>query len=313
MVYKEKTKKYIYRGKNKKVTKNARGGAPDQIATSTVPVRPTILSNLKEIGSIGAQVVNMGAKYGIDTVAKIIGTNPNESLDSAISDIANSADSVKNALQSPAGQKILNSTAQIVSEVGENVIAPAIVDTGNTIIEKSGQVANKVVSAGIDALSATPLAPIIEIPKFVGDVSSASMKVGEAVSNVVGIGADTVEKMNEKKQEAQGVLAEFKSLLNNGSNMINEGVASGLNVAQNITDKATNYVNTNAQQITNEQTPASLQQLQKGGKILAKRIYNSQNEFLNPHIYVQGGGNIKTRVKRHYKTRKLTRRHRHNK
>jgi hypothetical protein len=270
--------------KTKKNMKKIRGGDP------------TLSSNINKAASIGMQLGNDLVSIGLNKVAELTGQNPNLPLDKSIKEIGNKLEGVQKALETKEGEKILNNLGKLAGEVGEDIVGPAIEKASNVVLEKSGEIGNKAVSAGIDVLAATPIAPLIEIPKFVSDVSTGVMKSAEAASDVLSIGSDSIKELKEKQEKASGIIADLQNLVENSGETLNKGLNSGLNMVESKTKELNDYVDKNTKNIgnkiknanplktINDESLYNLKKIQKGGKIVENRVNKSQLEFLSPHV-----------------------------
>jgi len=232
--------------KTKKNMKKIRGGDP------------TLSSNINKAASIGMQLGNDLVSIGLNKVAELTGQNPNLPLDKSIKEIGNKLEGVQKALETKEGEKILNNLGKLAGEVGEDIVGPAIEKASNVVLEKSGEIGNKAVSAGIDVLAATPIAPLIEIPKFVSDVSTGVMKSAEAASDVLSIGSDSIKELKEKQEKASGIISDLQNLVENSGETLNKGLNSGLNMVESKTKELNDYVDKNTPEKLDKSTREGL-------------------------------------------------------
>jgi hypothetical protein len=271
-----------------KTKKKYKGGQPVDAVSET----PTMMSNLKKSAAIGVQGINTLVDYGINHVAESIGTNPNESLEQSLSNISNKLDGIKGVINTPAGQKILYDISIIVKELANEALVPAIDEMSEVIVKKSEEISKQVIKIGLDAAGIVPVVgEVVEAIRTITDVIRAGEQVVETGAKITGISAETIGKMDDKKQQIQGLLSKLMNLVTDGEKIINTGISNGLTSAENGLKQM-------VKPITQIQPPIPITQIQPpmvGGlknikKIIniqkgsAKRAYMSQVEFLNPPI-----------------------------
>lgn len=291
MVYKTK--------RTNKTKKKYKGGQPVDAVSET----PTMMSNLKKSAAIGVQGINTLVDYGINHVAESIGTNPNESLEQSLSNISNKLDGIKGVINTPAGQKILYDISIIVKELANEALVPAIDEMSEVIVKKSEEISKQVIKIGLDAAGIVPVVgEVVEAIRTITDVIRAGEQVVETGAKITGISAETIGKMDDKKQQIQGLLTKLMNLVTDGEKIINTGISNGLTSAENGLKQMVKQPITQNQQpipitqnqpsipITQIQPPAMVGGLKNIKKIIniqkgsAKRAYMSQLEFLNPPI-----------------------------
>jgi hypothetical protein len=270
-----------------KTKKKYKGGQPVDAVSET----PTMMSNLKKSAAIGVQGINTLVDYGINRVAESIGTNPNESLEQSLSNISNKLDGIKGVINTPAGQKILYDISIIVKELANEALVPAIDEMSEVIVKKSEEISKQVIKIGLDAAGIVPVVgEVVEAIRTITDVIRAGEQVVETGAKITGISAETIGKMDDKKQQIQGLLSKLMNLATDGEKIINTGISNGLTSAENGLKQMVKPITQNQPPITQIQPPAMVGGLKNIKKIIniqkgsAKRAYMSQLEFLNPPI-----------------------------
>lgn len=274
-----------------KTKKKYKGGQPVDAVSET----PTMMSNLKKSAAIGVQGINTLVDYGINRVAESIGTNPNESLEQSLSNISNKLDGIKGVINTPAGQKILYDISIIVKELANEALVPAIDEMSEVIVKKSEEISKQVIKIGLDAAGIVPVVgEVVEAIRTITDVIRAGEQVVETGAKITGISAETIGKMDDKKQQIQGLLTKLMNLVTDGEKIINTGISNGLTSAENGLKQMVKPITQNQPPIpipiTQNQPPAMVGGLKNIKKIIniqkgsAKRAYMSQVEFLNPPI-----------------------------
>ena len=231
------------------------------------------------------QIGNDLVSIGLDKTAKLVGQEPTKNLNESLVEFGDKLEGVKMVFNSPAGKRVLNNLGSVAEEIGEDIVAPALEKTSDVLLKKSGEIGNKAVSAGIDILAATPIAPLIEIPKFVSDVSTGAMKGVEAASDIISIGSDSIKEIKGKQEQVTGIMSELQDLLKNGSEKMNEGISSGLNVAENMASNLDKYTDSSKVLLTNKMT--DMQNGVQNG--LTNKMTDMQNGLTNKMTDMQNG------------------------
>jgi hypothetical protein len=288
MVYKKNRRpnytKKKYRGGQLPITTNNNALPNKALPINALPNKaeyPTMIGNFKKATSIGVQGLNTLISYGIDKVAESIGENPNESLEQTLTKVSNKLNGLKTVIQSPAGKKILYDISIIIKELGHETLVPAFDELSGVVVTKSGEIGKQVLKTGLDVVGVVPVAgEVVEAIRSISDVIRAGEQVVETGAKITGITAETVGKINDKKQQMQGLLSELTNLVTSGMDTVNNGVSYGLdNIQQNMQINQPNF-----QQPIVGGGLKELINIQHGGAQSAKRAYMSQVEFLKPCI-----------------------------
>lgn len=276
---------------------------------------PSILSNLKTAADIGVQLGNNIAATGLEfmadgvaNVAESVGINPNASVEQEIAKISEKTGQISTALQSKEGQEALKNVGAIVTKVSEDVIGPGITKIADTVIEKTGPIANKMVTAGMDAISATPIGPLIEIPRLFGDLGNIAEQSTSMVSDVLDIGKTTIDESKKSGEGFKGALEDLNSVINKENAIVSDGLKS---VKNSVDSYGTNIVNKSIPNVSDMsiQQGGSLKKLHNIAKMIGGRVNKSQLEFMSPSVNIrsQYGGITK---RRHNKQKHTTLRRR---
>jgi prefoldin subunit 5 len=224
---------------------------------------------MNAVKSILAQGLNTAATAGINTVAVGLNLNPNESVDKAVSTLSNNLDGLKTAVESPAGKEIL----QDASELGKDILGPAITETANVVINKSGDISKQVAKTALDAVGVVPVVgEAVEAVRAISDVVRAGEQVIEADAELAGIAAQSVQQVTEKGSEIKSALSKLTDVANN---VVHDGLHS---VKENMDD-----ITRNVQEKQVVQS-GGVRSIQLGGAQSAKRTHESIIEFLTPRI-----------------------------
>lgn len=262
--------------------------------------KPTVVSNAKKIVSLGIQGVDTIVDLGIDTVAKSIGENSNQSIDQSLSTIFNKLEVLKTVIKSPEGQKILVDISIIVADLARDVLVPAIDETVDVLIAKSGKISKQIITTALDVVGVVPVVgEVVEAVRAISDIILATEHVIATGVKITGISAVAIGKVDDKKQQMQGLLARLTNMVITGVDTVNAGISTVVDGASNsLTNTSMRSDNVPPNATLKGGGLKNLRSIQRGGIQSAKRAYMAQFEFLNPHI----------RWQTKYKTRKYKRR-----
>ncbi len=263
-------------------TNKMKGGYGDVENMGQEP--PSTLDNVKKVANIGLQIGNNVAAAGLDYVedgvanlAKSVGIDPTKNIKSEVAEIGSKLSEVKSALDSPEGQQAISDLKDIAIELGENVVAPGIQRAAESVVEHSGPIMNKSAKAVMDGISATPIGPLIDIPRFLADIGGI-MEDGTAMTaDVMSIGRNTIDRGKESKTRLQSAWDRLQNVVSSGNQM----VANGLNVVNNTVD---NY----GKQIVDRavasptQMGGAIRNYHNMAKLIGGRTKKAQLEFLRP-------------------------------
>ena len=240
---------------------------------------PSTLDNVKKVANIGVQIGNniaaTGLEYvedGVANLAKSAGIDPSKNLQSEIAEIGTKLTEVKSALESPEGQQAINELKNIAVDLGENVVAPGLQKVAESIVDKSGPIMNKSAKAVMDGISATPIGPIIEIPRFLADIGGIIEDGTSMTADVMSIGKDTIDKGKESTSRIQSAWNNFQDVVSSGNKL----VANGLSAIDNT-------VNNYSVSPNSVQMGGALRNYHNMAKLIGGRTKKAQLDFLKPH------------------------------
>jgi hypothetical protein len=282
---------------------------------------PSTLDNVKKGVDIGLQLGNniaaTGLEYlqdGLENLESAVGIDPEKNVQEEVNKIANKSKQWVNAFNSPAGQRALNNLGNVVGEFSKSVIGPGVTKAVDAVVDNSGPILNKGTKAVLDGLSATPLAPLIELPRFGADIAGIVEDSTAMAADVLNIGQETIEKGKENANKLEGAWSDFQSVIDQG----NTALSSGLDNIQNAVDKSGKSIVAesikNVPKVSVDQSGGSLKKYQKEAMMIGGRVNKSQLEFLTPYvnrsqILQQYGGKWNTK-RRNSVRRRLTSRRR---
>jgi hypothetical protein len=279
---------------------------------------PTLGENIEDVGNLAVSAVTNVAADGINNVAESLGIDPHKAASETIKEIGDKIENVVNVLKSPQGEKIKEEASELISE-SIDILKPSI-EKGQQILEDGiKKLANTGTGIVMTALNEIPPIFLInEASKF----ATAATQAGETVAELTTTGAEALEKVENQKNKATSLWNNFKGIINNISNNVNEGVSG-------IVKSAQNEVNKYGQNVIKERFPTTLStnslskispSIQKAGgtlknyrkqsRMIGGRIFKAQNDFLKPtinrsHILKQYGGKVTKRI-RNRNNNKLT-------
>lgn len=249
----------------------------------------SLSENLNKLGSVVGQTGQNLFDWSINEFSDYTGVDPNKSAEQVLSEATNKVQNINALLKSPQGQRLLSQINQLSSEIGENIIAPAAEKLAETAIRRSGELGKQAVKTGLDIAGMVPVfGEAVEAVRTLSDVVRTGEKIVEASSEVAGITADATKELAKKKEEASGLISEFTQLLNSS-------VEKGLNMAEQMNQNLSNTLEKQKQELSQnipvqmgglqiEKELISFDEIQKGGRIIAKRAIKSQHDFLRPRL-----------------------------
>ena len=316
---------------------------------------PTVVDNLKKGADIGLQLGNniaaTGLEYmedGVQSIAESVGIDTSASIDKEIERITEKTNELAATLQTEKGQEALTNLGNIVAKVSEKVVGPGLTKVADSILDHSGPILNKATNAGMDAFSATPFGPLLDVPKFVADLANIAEDSTSMVSDVLDITKDTIEKGKESKNELEGAWSQLKNVINEGNSLVSSGLSD---IQQRVDKYGTDIVKENMPKMSEvpnmpkmPEVPKmpkmpevpnmpkmpevpnmsqkrisaggdnSLKQIKKESILVGGRINNAKIEFIGSNvnrsqILQQYGGKWRTKSRRSLK-RKMTSRRR---
>jgi hypothetical protein len=185
-------------------------------------------SNLNKLGSVVAQTGQNAFDWSINELAEYTGIDPNKTAEQVLSEAASKVENINEVLKSPQGERLMYEVNDLASDIGENVLSPAFEKVAQTAIKKSGELGQQAVKTGLDVVGMLPgIGEVVEGVRTVSDVVRTGEKVVEAGAEFTGIAADATNQLAQKKEEASGIISKF-------TEMINNGVEKGLNMAENL-------------------------------------------------------------------------------
>lgn len=263
---------------------------------------PSAIDNLKKTADIGLQLGNniaaSGLEYiedGVENLAESVGIDTKATVEKEIKKIAKKTGEISSALQSKEGQRALSNLGSVGEEIAVNVVVPGLTKIADGVIDHSGAIAQNLTKAGLDTISATPIGPLLDIPRVISDVARVSENVVSMASDVSDVAADMVGEVKENKEKVEGALSQLKSVIDKGNAVIDTGnafVSSGLdsigksvdNYGKDIIKNSINEKNKELGLRRAPAAPATLKKLKKEAKMVGGRITQSQLEFLSPHV-----------------------------
>ena len=216
MVYKSKkiNRRRYFKGLQKKQSrKKMYGGAgtgnltqmPENLKPNdNNPVEnelPTVTDNLARGKDLTIQVGNIlgasGLKYmedGVEKLAETIGVDRNVKFVDEI-------DKISSAVKSEEGQAALSELGEAGADVVEKAVVPGLMKGAESVLSHSGELGEKAVEAGMNAFSATPLGPLLDVPRFVANVIEIGQTSTDLAADLLQTTEDTIEKTKESKGE----------------------------------------------------------------------------------------------------------------
>jgi hypothetical protein len=315
-----KTRKQRKQRKQRKM----RGGDVQQTDMSNIEP-PGVKDNAKKVLDIGIQFGDNVAALGLEKLedsvenfSRSIGIDPNKSVKGEITKWGKKAEEIQKALDTPEGRRAMQNASKLLSNISEDVIAPAIETGASQVIEHSGPIITKGQNALFDVISASPFGPLFDIPKLGADLLGVAENTAAMAADISGTTEETLGKLKDKENEVKGVWADLEKAVEKGSNGMNLGLSSGLdsiknkvdnygkeivknnsntidklknaqtegvNYSKNLVNDGKNLVNNGKEMMNNSKTMNSLKNIHKEGVKIGGRINKAKLDFLAPRIY----------------------------
>lgn len=223
--------------------------------------------------SVGAQLANKGINYGLESIAKFTGTDPNLSVDESVNALKNKAQNIANVITNT---ELGNELGEQLGTATSKILSPAL-EKGSDIINELAKKEEKAV-VGLGANLAEDVAyPIVAPIRTALSGLQVVENVTEAAAEATGVLKDQVEAYNEVKDKIGETIEEItdiasknilpSELSNEKSNELSNEMSNPINNLQ--PDKLTN-------------PEESLKKINKEGIMVGGRIINSQIDFLKP-------------------------------
>jgi len=263
----------------------------DQMNSKIIPQDKNVFSNLM---SVGAQIANKGINYGLNTISKLTGTNPNLSLEESVNALKNKAQNIANVISNT---DLGNQLGKELSQATNKILGPAV-EKGSNIINKLAEKEEKAV-VGLGANLAEDIAyPIVAPIRTALSGLQVIENSTEAASEATGVLKEQVEAYNEVKDKIGKTLEEISDIAS--KNIVPEITNPELPSSESISQ------DNNSKELSEQ----SLKQINKEGSMIGGRIRKSQLDFLKPFInsskiLKQLGGKLRTK-KRNIIKRKIS-------
>ena len=286
---------------------------------------PTVMSNLEDAGKLAVSAASTLAAKGLQTAAESLGIDPNQSKEDNIKQIGDKIGNIRDALNSPEGQRLKNEASKLLEE-SVDILQPSVkkaLSVGNELLQKEipiiGNMANEAV------LMVPGAGQVIGALEEAGNVAQASEAAVKSLADLTTTGVEASKKVEEQKRKASSLLEKGKELLTSVTTGVNKTVSNVISSAQNsVNEKGKEIVSkmnniqpesqaNNTQQVSIGNGGA-LKKIHKEGLMVGGRVHKSQLEFLKPQVSMrrilkQRGGKWQTKHRRTSIERNVTRKH----
>jgi hypothetical protein len=262
---------------------------------------PKIKDTIIKFAEIWLQVFNNISIYTLDkvknrmaNVSRSFGIDPDRSLKDEFLRLGQTAEQFNDVLNSPEGKRALLNLKNFFVKISTEVIIPSSKELAEGLIENVEPIITKGEHAVFALLSASPFGAVMDIPRFLSESLGVAEKSVTLVNNVLQIGTDTVDKVNDQKSNFDKVVSDFGSIVDKANLKISSGLD---NVRDSVNKYGENIMN---ETTSTAQPPIEIQSLKtrkrgkSGGKLLKKlkrdakmiggRIIKSQTEFLRSNV-----------------------------
>ena len=282
-------------------------GMTNGLPNNSISQGKNVFSNLM---SVGAQIANNGINYGLNSIAKLSGTDPNMSLDESVNKLKTKAQNIANVISST---DLGNQLGEELSKATNKILSPAL-EKGSDIINEFAKKEEKAV-IGLGANLAEDVAyPIVAPVRTALSGLQIVENATEAGSEATGVLKEQVEAYNELKGKIGNTIEEITDLASKIPNSISPESITPNSISPNsISPNSISPNSISPNSISPESiTPnsisllnqeQSLQKISKEGAMIGGRIQKSQYDFLKPYInskkvLKQLGGNLHTKKKK---------------
>jgi hypothetical protein len=294
--------------KNNKICRKQMGG--EGVNGNNIP--PTIKDNLKKFADIFVQLFNNMSIYTLDKVSdritnmsKMFGIDTNKSFGDEIAKIGEKVEQLNIVLDSPEGKKALSNLSAFFDKITKTVLLPNSEKLAEGLIESLEPVLERGQHAIFALLSASPFGAVIDIPRFLSESLGVVEKSVSLVDDVLDVGHDTVSKLKEERNNLDGIVSEFGSLIDKANTQLSSGLDSVKNrvddYGKNIMAKGMSNYDNSVLSRNAEDINSSLKQYRNEARMVGGRVKKSYSEFItsnvtSPQIIQQYGGTRKRRI-----------------
>ncbi len=279
--------------------------------------------SIKKLGSIGLQMAQNLLDYSVNTFARIIGVDPNQSIDNTMIEITKKIDILDKALDTPEGKRLLQNINELIKITTKEIIGPALTELSDQVSNKSEKIIHNGTQAALNTLE--------EIPgpgTLLGIVRTLTNLINMAKEGTE-LGGIVLGKSKEVAQKLQTTKAQIDDMVNGVTNLVNTQIEKGVNQLDDITNNATKNIANQSTEITNKLNNAvninnqipnlptvpninnqipnvpNINNINKVGTIVGGRLSDSLSDFIKPSKTQYGGGITK---KQHIFSRSMTKR-----
>lgn len=268
--------------------------------------------NVNKLGSIGLQMGQNLLDYIVNTFARIVGVDPNQSIDNTMIDVSKKIDILDKALDTPEGKRLLQNIKELIKITTNEIISPAIKDISEEVSNRSEKIIHNGTQAALNTLE--------EIPgpgTLLGIVRTMTNLINMAKEGTE-LGGIVLGRSKEVAQKLQTTKAQIDTMVNGLTNLVNNKVEEGVNKLGTITDNVTKNIanqstdisrtinsglNTNPNMNGPNNNTNPVTNLNTVGNIVGGRLSVSLSDFIKPTKTQYGGGITK---KRHIFSRSMT-------
>lgn len=277
-----RTNRYIkskrYNKSRKRYYKAMRGGEEP----------PTTLDNVKKVTDIGLQLSNNIAAAGINyaenkvkDLAENIGIDTDNNIQEEVKELGKKVSEIKEAINTPEGQQAIQDLQSVATELGEEVLGPGLKKTAEIMVDASGPIMNKGAKAVLDGISATPIGPIVEIPRFIADIGGIFQDGTAMVADVMNVARESLDTTIGKTDKIKNAWGKLQNAVDVG----NKALATGLDKLESRVDNfGSNVVRKSNMNNIIQSGGVAFKDYKKQIKMIGGRTRKSQIEFLRPRL-----------------------------
>ena len=259
--------------------------------------------SIKKLSSIGLQMAQNLLDYSVNTFARIIGVDPNQSIDNTMIEITKKIDILDKALDTPEGKRLLQNINELIKITTKEIIGPALTDISEQVSKKSEIIIHNGTQAVLNTLE--------EIPgpgTLLGIVRTLTNLINMAKEGTE-LGGIVLGKSKEVAQKLQTTKAQIDTMVNGVTNLVNNQIENRVNQLDNFTNNATKNIANQSTEITNNLNNVNnvpdVNNVNKIGTIVGGRLSDSLSDFMKTPKTQYGGGITK---KRHIFSSSMTKR-----
>jgi hypothetical protein len=182
---------------------------PNGTNTNTVTPKTTLTS---KVVSLGAKLGEKLASKGVDAVSNYLELDPDRTTQDIIKDVGAKVSAVRNAMNTPAGEKLMRDIGDVGEKIIESLEEPirTAQNIGNEFLTEEVEALEK---TGMDAIGIVPVVgEIVEGVRTGSDLVRAAENVVDVGAKLTGVGTDVINTLERQKKRVGEIYDEVGEL-----------------------------------------------------------------------------------------------------